>query len=259
MANKSNKSVADSLETDEVLLPHMPFLLQDMWALGSSVQQIMEMTGELNLSAGDITVLDLGCGKGAVSVLLASKFGYKVTGVDFMAPFLKDAREKAEEYHVSHLCEFIRRDIIEYASAEHDFDIVILASLGGVFGTIRETVSRLRSQVKNGGYMMIDDGYLKDAGSSDRKGYEHCRDHANSVNELTHYHDRLVKEESTTELNAALNEEYLTVIRKRGEELAEQHPELKKNLTAYIQLQEEECEYLNTRVEGALWLLQKNS
>jgi len=257
MTQKTNKSVADSLETDEVLLPFMPYLLQDMWGLGSSVQQIIDVIGTLNLAPGETTVLDLGCGKGAVSVLIASKFGFKVTGIDLMEPFLEDACKRAEEYHVSHLCDFIHHDVLKYAAQQHAFDLVILASLGGIFGTLRDTVSRMRSQVKTGGYIIIDDGYLKDAGSSNRKGYRHYRNHETTIKELTFYKDLLVKEVSTTELSVAINEEYLTVIGKRGEELAKQHPELEKNITAFIQLQAEECEIINNRMEGALWLLQK--
>ena len=257
MSKKTNKTVADSLETDEHLLPYMPYLLRDMWGLGSSVQPIIDSIATLNLSTGETTVLDLGCGKGAVSVRIASEFGFKVTGIDLMGPFLKDARKKAEEYQVSRLCDIKDQDILEYVAEQHAYDIVILASLGGIFGTLKDTVSRLRSQVKAGGFLIIDDGYLKHAGSSNRKGYKHYRDYGTSIKELTFYQDRLVREVNTSELNVDINAEYLTVIRKRGKELAEQHPELKKDIKAYIQLQEEECEIINNRMEGALWLLQK--
>ncbi|MBN2411231.1 methyltransferase domain-containing protein [candidate division KSB1 bacterium] len=257
MSGKTNKTVADSLETDELLLPHMPFLLRDIWALGCSLQPILDSIAALNLSPGNTAVLDLGCGKGAVSVRIASEFGFNVTGIDLMQPFLEDARKKAGEYHVSHLCEFIHKDIIEYVSAEHAFDLVVLASLGGVFGTLRDTVSRLRSQVKAGGYMIYDDGYLKQADSLNRKGYRHFRDHDTAIKELTFYGDRLVKEVNTSALSEEINAEYLTVIRHRGKELADQHPELEKNIRAYIQLQEEECDIINNRIEGALWLLRK--
>ena len=58
-------------------------------------------------------------------------------------------------------------------------------------------------------------------------------------------------------MSVDINAEYLTLIRNRGEELAKLHPELDKDISAYIQLQEEECEYLNNCIEGALWVLQK--
>ncbi|MFC1542150.1 SAM-dependent methyltransferase, partial [Candidatus Latescibacterota bacterium] len=156
MSERSKQSVADSLEVDKHLLPYMPFLLQDLWALGSSVEYIIDIAGSLNLSPGLTKVLDLGCGKGAVLIQLASQYGFKVTGIDFMESFLEDAHKKAIEYNVSHLCEFINQDIIEYVSDEHEYDIVILASLGGIFGSFKNTIAHLRTQVRSGRYMLID-------------------------------------------------------------------------------------------------------
>ena len=103
MTNDTEKSISDSLETDAVLLPHMPYLLQDMWALGCAINSIQKAIRMLPLTGSRARVLDFGCGKGALAVLLASEFGIKVVGVDAMASFLDEARQKAEEYSVSHL------------------------------------------------------------------------------------------------------------------------------------------------------------
>jgi 2-polyprenyl-3-methyl-5-hydroxy-6-metoxy-1,4-benzoquinol methylase len=84
MSDKTQKLISDSLETDQQLLPYMPYLLQDLWALGSSVEDILKAVDSLPLSS-DSRVLDLGCGKGAVSVLIASRFKCRVTGIDAMA------------------------------------------------------------------------------------------------------------------------------------------------------------------------------
>ncbi|RQV98859.1 MAG: class I SAM-dependent methyltransferase, partial [Calditrichaeota bacterium] len=92
MTNQSEKSLLNSLEVEKKLLPHMPFMLQDLWGLGSSVDEILEMTRTLHLDSGNTRVLDLGCGKGAVSVQLASNFGFRVTGIDVMPAFLEEAR-----------------------------------------------------------------------------------------------------------------------------------------------------------------------
>ncbi len=40
---------------------------------------------------GETHLLDLSCGKGAVSVRTAARFGYRKTGIDVMAAFLEDA------------------------------------------------------------------------------------------------------------------------------------------------------------------------
>jgi ubiquinone/menaquinone biosynthesis C-methylase UbiE len=256
MPEKKQQSVSDSLETTERLLPYMPYLLQDMWALGCSEKDILQVVGELDLPV-KTTVLDLGCGKGAMAVQLAEKYGFSITGIDAMPEFLKVARQKAAEYQVSRLCGFMEQDILKYAVASHDFDLVILASLGGIFGSIRDTVAQLRRQVRSGGYMIIDDGYLKNKKKLNRKGYAHYRSHAESVRNLTSLGDQLVREINTSENNREICEQYLTVIKDRGEELKAKHPELKNDLDAYIDLQAEECEVMEREIEGALWVLRK--
>lgn len=42
-------SVAASLEVDQRLLPYLPYLLQDLWALGSAIEQIIALVGSLGL------------------------------------------------------------------------------------------------------------------------------------------------------------------------------------------------------------------
>jgi ubiquinone/menaquinone biosynthesis C-methylase UbiE len=259
MPNQTEQSIADSFEVDKKLLPYMPFLLQDLWALGSSVDYIIDVVGSLKLPPAQTTLLDLGCGKGAVSIHIASKFRHRVVGVDRMTAFLEDARQKSIEYHVSHLCEFINQDIMEFLSAEHEFDLVILASLGGIFGTLKNTVAQLRTQVRPGGYMLIDDGYLRKTNALKRKYYEHYKNHKDTIKELTAFNDLLLQEISTTDVSLKINNEYMISIKKSGKELLAQHPELEDDINTYIQLQAEECDVINNQIEGALWLLQKNN
>ena len=257
MNNDSQKSVADSLEAELKLLPYMPYLLQDMWAMGCSLNQIMDLIANLNLPAGAVKVLDLGCGKGALSVQIAAKFGYNVTGVDAMPEFLKVAEEKFIEYKVTTLCTFIKEDILNYATDSHDFNIVILASLGGIFGSNKHTVEKLRTQVYPGSYIIIDDGYLKKKDALNRKGYLHYRNYKDTVKELTSFNDDLISEISTTEFSKKLNAEYLEVIEKRCSELITQHPQMENKLKSYLDLQRKECEILNDELEGMIWVLQK--
>jgi 2-polyprenyl-3-methyl-5-hydroxy-6-metoxy-1,4-benzoquinol methylase len=70
------------------MLPYIPYLLQDLWALGSSVEIILKVIKELELPKS-AKVLDLGCGKGAVSIQIASRFGFHVTGIDAMEHFFR--------------------------------------------------------------------------------------------------------------------------------------------------------------------------
>ncbi len=257
MRAKTKKSISDSLETKPSLLSHMPFLLQDLWALGGSLPHIISAVSALKIASPKTRVLDLGCGKGAVAIQIASKFGFYITGIDTMKPFLRDAQLKAAEYGVSHLCEFVRQDILEYVSRKHDFDMVILASLGGIFGSFRNTVTKLRRQVKSGGYMMIDDGYVKQDPLLLRKGYNHYKIHEETLEELTAFGDYLVTEINTRDFSEKINAEYLKVIEKRGKELMKSYPELQSDLSDYIRTQVEEYAFINEYIEGALWVLQK--
>lgn len=256
MSEKTEKQIADSLETDEQLLPYMPYLLQDLWVLGSAVTDILCVAEKLDLSS-DSSVLDLGCGKGGVSVPIASRFNCRVTGIDAMAPFLTDARRKAAEHAVAQRCQFICGDILDYSKENHAFDLVIFASLGGIWGSMKHTVAQLRMQVRNGGYMIIDDGYSRISGPLQRKHYEYYRDHQTTLGELTAFGDVILEEIDTTAYSLDINREYLVAIRKRAAELVLQRPDLKEKIDGYIRLQQQECDFLQNHLVGALWLLQK--
>ena len=257
MSTKSEKSIANSLECEQKLLPHIPFLLQDLWVLGSSVDFIIEAVGSINSQNPLKNILDLGCGKGGVSIQLAARYGLQSVGIDAMTPFLKEAKKKAEEYNVSHLCQFINQDIHEYVATGHDYDLVLLASLGGIFGSFKNTIAKLRTQAHINGFIMIDDGYLKRSNHLDRKGYEHYKNYDNTIQELTYFGDCIISQIGTSEVSKNINREILDLIKRRGEELISIHRELKQDIDDYIRLQAEECDVLENEIEGVLWVIQK--
>lgn len=257
MSEKIQQSIADSLEADALLLPHMPFLLQDLWALGSSVPIIIEALQGLQLRPERTRVLDLGCGKGAVSVQIADKLGFRVLGIDAEPSFLKQAEQQAQKHQVAHLCEFRKQDIHQFIAEDHDFDVVLLASLGGILGDFTETMAKLRRQVRSDGYILIDDGYLKQCERLDRKGYGHYRSLEVTQRELTAHGDQIIYQTSTSAISKEINDEYLRLICARGKELAALKPEIQIQLDAYIALQAEECQVIDRDIEGTLWLIQK--
>ena len=257
MNDKTKKSIAESLETEEILIPHMPYLLQDFWDLGSAIEEIINAVGELSFAEQPPRSLDLGCGKGAVSIRLASRYGFRATGIDAMPEFLEDAKKKAVEHNVSDRCTFIESDIHEYILKNRDFDLVILASLGGILGKNSATANKMRSQICAGGYILIDDGFLKSKARFDRKGYSHYRDYEVTKKELTSFGDSLIKEISTSLVSKEINEKYLERLSIRAEELGDRHRELKKPLREYLDLQIEECEVLEREIEGMIWILKK--
>lgn len=70
---------------------------------------------------GGNKVLDLACGTGTVSILLAQR-GYDVTGIDRSADMLEIARAKAREAGVE--VNFLQRDMVRLQMVQH-FDLVV--------------------------------------------------------------------------------------------------------------------------------------
>ncbi|MBN2102915.1 class I SAM-dependent methyltransferase [bacterium] len=157
-------SVVQSLDgEDEALYPYLPYLLQDLWEIGSSADVILGLIRKHQLDQqSDFTVLDLGCGKGAISVPLARVFGFRVHGIDAMPAFIKEAWEHAEQNGVSHLCRFEVGDIRKLSSEFKGYDLIILGSIGPVLGTVEETLKQIKLRLRPNGHVVLDDGYIPD-------------------------------------------------------------------------------------------------
>ena len=258
MSGDLEKSMSESMEAHPEILPYLPHLLSDMWALGSSPDKVIEMVRPLNLPAETTRVLDLGCGKGAVCIQLAKNFGFKVVGVDASEPFLADARTRAKQYSVDSRSKFLNADIREFVKTARNYDLVILASLGGIFGGYKQTIEVLRSVIKSGGYMIIDDGFLRGEKPLQRPGYSHYLPHQAVIKGLTSFEDQLISEVIlTNEENSAIDREYIGALKKRSIPLIKKQPELKKLIDKYIENQEVECDIIENNLTGAIWLLRK--
>ncbi len=257
MDNKTEISVSNSLETVPDFLPYLPELLVDLWALGSSPRSIIGLLNPLPLSSTETRVLDLGCGKGAVSITIADQLGFRVTGVDASEAFLEVARKKAREYYVSNLCKFELADIFEFIKSPLTFHVVILASLGSILGTFEQCVKQLRQLIIPGGYIIIDDAYLRETAVVNRKGYEHYVNHDQTVGQLTTFGDNLIQEVSTEEESRTINVQYLAAIKKRAKAFIKKHPHLAETVRQYIHTQEIECEVIDKNLCGTVWLLQR--
>ncbi|HOO42786.1 MAG TPA: class I SAM-dependent methyltransferase [Bacteroidales bacterium] len=148
--------------TDSRILQYLPYILQDFWEIGSDPSVIIGLIKKHLKTPGKPTVLDLGCGKGAVSVKIAKQLGYSCNGIDAIPGFIAFAASKAEDSGVSHLCRFEVGDIREKVKTAGKFHVIILGSIGQVFGDYFETLSLLRNNLTESGILIIDDGYIGD-------------------------------------------------------------------------------------------------
>jgi cyclopropane fatty-acyl-phospholipid synthase-like methyltransferase len=258
MNDKQQQDLCEALEASPDLLPFMPELLADMWVLGSSPEIIVDFLRPLGLLLGETRVLDLGCGKGAVAITIARELGFRVHGVDLMAPFIDEANRRAIEQNVADLCHFEVADLHDEIKKAGEFDVLIYASVGGLLGTPRECIAQLRQVVRSGGYIIIDDGFLTGTVPIERQGYENYVSHEETLRQLTSHGDTLLRETIIpSEEVRAQNRKYFELIRSRADRLMKQKPEAAPVISAYLARQEEECEIIETAVKVAVWLLQK--
>lgn len=260
MTDNTQEKLAKSLtaETTE-LLPYLPYLLQDFWELGSSPQDIAALLKKYAVPGLQLRTLDLGCGKGAVSVHLARALGARMKGIDLIAEFIAEAKEKALEHGVDALCVFETGDINEAVERERGYDCTILGAVGNVLGTQEETLAKLKGTVRRGGFIIIDDAYLaEDAAAQDVRyaNYEYP-----TLAQWQQYFAGagLTLLECLPGAEGAEAEAGSEEIRRRADELAAQHPDKAALFEGYVQSQLDEYYDLEHTVVGATWILQLNS
>ncbi|HSV44059.1 MAG TPA: class I SAM-dependent methyltransferase [Candidatus Bathyarchaeia archaeon] len=146
--------------SDPGLIPFLPYILQDCWEIGSDPNTMIGLVRKHAQDHSHLRVLDLGCGKGAVSIRIAQEFKCACLGIDGIKEFIGEADRKAKEYVVGHLCRFEAGDIRERVKCLRGFDVIILGSIGPVFGDHSQTLGTLKECVTHNGIIIIDDGYI---------------------------------------------------------------------------------------------------
>lgn len=259
MDRETREKLACSLTARSVeLVPFLPYLLQDLWTLGSSPAMMTRLIAGHFPPREGAKALDLACGKGAVSVAIAQKLGISVHGFDLTAEFIEYARGKAEALGVSALCHFTVGDVNDVVERENGYDIAIFGAAGNILGTPAQTLRKLARTVAPGGYILIDESYLPDgadgAGQIRYQNYEYLR-RGQWLQLFQENGLRLVEEMMDDEPydfdadNAA--------IAKRAAELSAKHPELHELFDGYVRSQLDECEDLENELISVTWMLQK--
>ncbi|MBS3872292.1 MAG: methyltransferase domain-containing protein [Firmicutes bacterium] len=245
------EKLAKSLTAESTeLIPYLPYLLQDLWELGSSPKDIIEIIERHVQVSRQTKVLDLACGKGAVSVRLAEAFGCRVKGIDIMPEFIAFANKKANEYGLESLCEFQVGDINEFVMAERDYDLVVFGAAGDVLGGCEEAIRKLKSTVKGGGYIVLDDAYAKE----EVLGKYLARNQWLMF--LQNAGVSLLDEKFTEdEEMKRLNEWQQACIVARATELQELYPEKAALFASYIRSQQDECDELENEIAGVLMII----
>jgi SAM-dependent methyltransferase len=261
IAKETEEKLVRSLswETTE-LLPFLPYLLQDFWELGSDPDVMVELINEYVSISDKTRVLDLACGKGAVSVKVAQKLRVKVKGIDLMPEFIEYAVQKAKEYDVDNLCEFLIDDINEAVKTERDYDCVVFGAAGvDVLGGAEEALNKLKGTVIPGGYILIEEGYIPD--ESNRENVRHNNEiYLFKQQWMDSFRDADLEliETATGHSEGDLDSDSgMAAIIARTNELIEKYPDKKNMFEDYVCCQQNEYDDIDDSLECVTWMLRK--
>lgn len=241
--------------SDKELFPFLPYILQDLWEIGADPDIIIKLIGKYFDNYTDLKILDLGCGKGAVSIKVSQKLGCTCYGIDAISKFIEFAQQKAIEYKVNHLCKFETGDIREKERDLTGYDIIILGAIGPVFGDYFTTLTTLKKCMNENGIFIIDDGYIDD--DSD---YIHplMSKKSTIIQQIEKAGFKLVENEIMDRKDIKDSDDLIFVnLKKRCLELIDKYPEKQNLFLNYIKKQEIENNVLENKVVGTTMVIKK--
>ncbi len=241
--------------SDKELFPFLPYILQDIWEIGADPDTIINIIRKHYKHYADINILDLGCGKGAVSVKLSATLGCSCHGIDAIPEFIAYANQKANEYKVAHLCNFETGDIRERIQHLSGYDSIILGAIGPVFGDYYATLTRLADCLNDQGIIIIDDAYIED--NSD---FSHPLIY--KQNTILQHIDQsgmeLVDIQSFDKEQIRVADDFIYHhLKNRCDELIQKHPDKKHLFENYVKKQEFEIDVLMNKVIATTMVIRK--
>jgi SAM-dependent methyltransferase len=109
-------------------------------------------------------VLDVGCGLGGPSRMLAGDYGCDVTGIDLSTEFIRTAKKLSELLHLDHKTTFIHGNATELPFEDQSFDVVWTQHVQMNINDKDAFYSEIVRVLKPGGYFLYYDIFRKGRG-----------------------------------------------------------------------------------------------
>lgn len=251
------ESILSAMEGNDInLVKHLPYILQDFWEIGSSPEQMVKAIQKHKTDYANLEVLDLGSGKGAVSIKIAAELKCKCFGIDAIEDFVNFSNAKARELAVSDICVFETNDVRTRLGTLGKYDIIILGAIGPVFGDYYSTMSQLSPHLKKGGLIISDDAYIEDGRCTD---YPNVICKSDLLEQINRAGMEIIDEITVNEIpdqHECYESEYKN-IEKRCMELAEKYPESKNMFLEYMNTQETLYDKLSNEVTPVMLVIRQ--
>jgi 2-polyprenyl-3-methyl-5-hydroxy-6-metoxy-1,4-benzoquinol methylase len=249
------ESIAVAMDSpDTAIVPFLPYILQDFWEIGTPPEIVVDLVQKHCRDCSTLRVLDLGCGKGAVSVKLAAALNCNCLGIDGIPEFIETSKAKAQEYKVETVCRFEVGDIREKIKALDKFDVIVLGAIGQVFGDYDATLTTLSKHLTAEGIIIIDDAYVDDSST-----FQHpsILPRQELLNQIRQAEMKLVDEVTgkySDSLDSTKEMEHIAI---RCKELKNKYPENSSLFEKYEQDQADEYDALENEMVGAILVVKK--
>ncbi len=124
----------------------------------TKLQERRQMVDDLNLKPGD-TVLDLGCGPGLWTRLLAEKVkpNGRVVGIDFSSDLINYAAENLKKDPLNNIIEFRKENFYDVSFKENTFDFVFFGNCFAYVTDYFKILEEMKRVTKKGGRIAAKD------------------------------------------------------------------------------------------------------
>lgn len=249
---EARAAIAASLDMPRALTPHIQELFADLTSLGCRPRRIVSWLRAAGIGARS-AVIDLGCGKGAASILAARTLGCRVLGFDACEPFIEEAQEAASRAGVAELCTFRCADLRQAARTVRPADAVLMLNVLPV----EEAVPIVRRLVRPSGVFIVDDAIVLEGreASSDRLTRAEARAFLQSFGAVIE-REHVMSPSEYRRLERALYAAFAP----RARALARRQPRLAPVVRKFLEQQRQSGAYLwRGPMRGAMWMVRARS
>jgi len=251
----SNKDFLDSLDLiDQEMEEHIPYVLQDLWELGSIPEYIYLLIDKNVDKKGINKIIDFGCGKGAVLIYLAVRLDFQGLGIDIVSEFIESANQHAIENSVNNQIDFKTGDILKYIDKEEKHDVVIYGYDSGILGDVNETILQLGNRIQDSGYLILEIAFTADS----KNRIEGLPTEKELIEQLDQSGldviDRILWD---VDKITTINEQNNKFINNRVQELMVKYPAKKQIFEQYMDNQIKECKLIEHEMICSTWILKK--
>jgi SAM-dependent methyltransferase len=127
------------------------FIIREGTFNANSVRLVLEVIGSLDLN--DCTIVEIGCGRGGNSALVAEKFNAQVIGIDMSPEAITFCRRR----HISPSTDFRVGNALDIPLDDASCDAVINVESSHSYGNLPKFLSQVRRICRSGGWFLHTD------------------------------------------------------------------------------------------------------